>query len=202
MSERLHEYFTDESSEYLDQLERLLERPGPVDPHHLLRLARGVRGSAQMAGVETIGRVAEHVEDAARSVASHHVVWSDEIRQLAIATVKDLQLLVRALNRWGPEEEARVRAALERWEEHDATIVPISALYHDDEGPHVLSEPDLSDVVPVRSLQLEGDDALREALRLRPRVDAALERPSELRPLLDELFDLLELGTRPVARPG
>jgi hypothetical protein len=155
-----------------------------------------------MAGVETIGRVAERLEDAARSVASRNVVWSDEIRRLAIATVKDLQLLVRALNRWGPDEEARVRAALERWEDHDATVVPLSARYYDDAGPHVLSEPDLADVVPARSLQFEGADALREALRLRPRVDAALEQPAELRPLLDELFDLLDLATPPVAGPG
>ena len=47
------------------------------------------------------------------------VAWSDELRSLAARTVADLKLLVRALNRWGPEEEERVRIALSRWDNDD-----------------------------------------------------------------------------------
>lgn len=205
MSERLNDFFVQESSEYLDQLARLLSRPGPVDPHPVLRLARGVRGSAQVAGVETIARVAERLEDAGRAVASGGVAWSEELRALAAATVQDLQVLVRALNRWGAEEEARVRTALDRWREREspagpeAEVVPIASLYHDDDGPHVLAEPPEAPIVPVGELLLSGEAALREAARLRPAVEAALGRPDDLRPLLEELFDLVELAAPPAS---
>ena len=39
------------------QLDQLLGSPSAPDPESLLRLARGVRGSAQMAGLETIAGV-------------------------------------------------------------------------------------------------------------------------------------------------
>ena len=109
MSQRLSDYLTQETTDYLEQLDRLLMAPGAPDPGSLLRLARGVRGSAQMAGVETIAAVAERLEDAGRSVLSNTIIWSEDTRQLAIHTVRDLKVLVRALNRWGPAEEASSR---------------------------------------------------------------------------------------------
>jgi HPt (histidine-containing phosphotransfer) domain-containing protein len=198
VTQRLSEYLTRETTDYLEQLEQLLASSGAPDPESLLRLARGVRGSAEMAGMETIGSVAERLEDAARSVLSNTIVWSEEIRQLASQTVGDLKILVRALNRWGPGEEARVRAAILRWDEAemaDGEVVPISSLFYDDEGPHVLDE-----VVPIGTLLFTGEAALREALRLRPeleRLTAAGPGP-ELDLLLAELFDLIEAG-RPAA---
>lgn len=195
MSERLNEYFTQEAGEYLDQLAALLSDPGIPEPQQLLRLAHGVRGSAQMAGAETIAGVAERLEDAARSVVSNNVIWSEEVRRLAADTVRDLQILIRALNRWGPSEEARVRTAIDRWHELEPEdAVPIESLFYDDDGPHVLSAGDGEDaVVPVESLLLRGDEALREALRLRPELERALAG-SEARELLEELFDLVRLG--------
>lgn len=193
MSERLNEYFTQEAGEYLDQLARLLREEGAPDPQALLRLARGVRGSAQMAGAETIAAVAERLEDAARSVASNVVVWSEEVRGLAADTVRDIQILIRALNRWGPDEEARVRSAMDRWHELEPEeVVAVESLFYDDAGPHVLSEPE---VVPIESLLLRGPAALREALRLRPALEQlAVGAGSEARELVDELFDLVRLG--------
>lgn len=206
MSERLSEYLMHESGDYLAQLETLLAQPGVPDAGELLRLARGVRGSAQMAGAETIASVAERLEDAARSVVSRHVVWSEEVRQIAAQTVRDLQILGRALNRWGPSEEARVRTAIERWddlENEGGAAVPIASLFHDDDGPHVLSaSPPEEGFVPVETLLLRGDAALREALALRAGVEGALHRPDELRPLLQELFDLIRLGTEADAGRG
>ena len=114
MSQPLSDYFAQEAGEYLDQMDALLAGSDRPDPVRFFRLARGVRGSAQMAGVETIAAVAERLEDAGRSVLSNTIIWSEDTRQLAIHTVRDLKVLVRALNRWGPEEEARVRAAILR----------------------------------------------------------------------------------------
>jgi HPt (histidine-containing phosphotransfer) domain-containing protein len=210
MSERLSEYFTRDAADYLAQLAQLLAQPDGLDPERMMQLARGVRGSAQMAGAETIAAVAERLEDAARSVLSRNIVWSDEIRLLAADTVSDLQLLVRAVNRWGPEEEARVRAAIERWDDLEgpegaarrgARVIPVSDLFYDDAGPHILStapEREAAEpaVVPVERLVFRGESALREALRLRPEVERLAQSAgaTELDERLREVFDLIELG--------
>jgi hypothetical protein len=193
-----------EAADHLARLEALLSRPEVPDGEELLRLSRGVRDAASQAGAQTIERVAQRLEDAAGSFATRGIVWSEELRSLARQTASDLVILIRALNRWGPEEEDRVRTAIERWDEMaDASgegVMHISALFHDDAGPHLVSAPsqeEWADVVPVESLLLQGDAALREALALRPRVDALAERggaDAELRALLDELWDLLRLA--------
>jgi HPt (histidine-containing phosphotransfer) domain-containing protein len=217
MSERLNEYFAAEAAEYLEELELLLALPGAPDADQFLRLATGVRGSAGMAGAETVALVAERLEDAARSIVSDHIAWSEEIRELSEQTVTDLKLLVRALHRWGPDEERRVREAIERWDEQTddgaspdpAPAVPIEALFFDDAGPHILS-PGAGEMVagtaaPVDTLLLRGERALQEALALRPafeaiaRGDAVPQRP--LADLVDELFDLLDL-TLEADQPG
>ena len=203
MSERLSEYFTHESSDYLGELEQLLTRPGTPDPEQIVRLASGVRGSARMAGVDTIARIAERIEEAVRAVAAGSAEWSDELRGSALQTVVEMKELIRALDRWGPTEEARVREALARWGQFSSDgageIVPIASLFFDDAGPHVVSEPPLPDgVVPIESLLLQGDGALREALALRARVEeaAAVNAVSaDLSDLLAELFDLIRLAS-------
>jgi HPt (histidine-containing phosphotransfer) domain-containing protein len=202
MTERLSEYFARESSDYLDQLETLLAEPDVPDPQEMLRLARGVRGSAQMGGADTIATVAERIEDAVRSVTSNGVRWTEEVRELAMQTVQDIKILMRALNRWGPAEEARVRVAIERWDdlapESSAAVPSIATFFYHDAGPHVVSEPELpDDVLRIESLLLRGDAARTEALALRPALESALQASagsSELEPLLDELFDLVRLS--------
>jgi HPt (histidine-containing phosphotransfer) domain-containing protein len=203
MTERLNEYFTQEAGDYLNRLAELLADPDGADPEEMLRLARGVRGSAQMAGVETIARIAERIEEALRAVTTNGVRWTEEVRQLAAETVRDIEVLMRALNRWGHAEEVRVRTAIERWDDLDpeaASEVPsIARFFYDDAGPHVVSEPPLPEgVVRIESLLLRGDDALREALALRPAVESAARGSAgagDLNALLEELFDLVRLGS-------
>ncbi|MEX2581783.1 MAG: Hpt domain-containing protein [Gemmatimonadota bacterium] len=216
MSQRLNDYFASEATEYLDQLERLLTLPGKPDVDQLLRLSTGVRGSAQMAGADTVAGVAERLEDAARSIVSSNVAWSEEIRELSRQTVGDLKLLVRALNRWGEEEESRVREAILRWEDLEEAAgaakqaVPVSALFYDDGGTHILDEPsargadqertaqrELHEAVPIDTLLLRGEGALRAALALRSDFERALGGDATDRPLFDladEIFDLIQLG--------
>jgi HPt (histidine-containing phosphotransfer) domain-containing protein len=124
VSDRLDRYFAQEASEYLDQLDELLAAAGRPDLEQLLRLSRGVRGSAQMAGAESVATIAERLEDGIRSVQDNHVSWSAGIRQLTQQTVADLKVLVRASGRWGEVEETRVRSAIERWEEVEAPSGP------------------------------------------------------------------------------
>lgn len=202
MTERLSEYFSDESNDYLDRLERLLAAPGTPDPEEMLRLARGLRGSARMGGVDTVAGVAERIEDALHSVITNGVSWSDEVRQLAMQTVQDIRVLMRALNRWGPAEEARVRNAIERWDdlasERRGPVVPISTLFYDGDGPHLVEEPPLEKgEVRIESLLLRGEAARRAALALRPEVERAMSGQPGARgldDLVDELFDLIDLA--------
>lgn len=218
MSERLHEYFVSEATEYLDQLEALLALPGRPDLDHLLRLAHGVRGSAQMAGADTLASVAERLEDGVRSVQANHVVWSDDIRQLSAQTVADLKVLLRASNRWGAIEEARVRQAIDRWNEAEPSPdwrharvgsipeMPIESLFYDDAGPHVLTREDdamtesprHATPVPIETLLLGREDALREGASVCRTLAQRLPEVPGMDPALvamvQDLQELLELA--------
>jgi chemotaxis protein histidine kinase CheA len=217
MTRRANEYFVYEAAEYLNQLEALLGRGEHPNPDHFLRLASGVRGSARMADAETIAGLAEHLENAARLLLSGNFVWSEELRDLSRRTVEDLKLLVRAQNRLGPDEEARVKSVVAMWAVmpapaagHPESAVPIQELFFDDAGPHVIAagdqeaavekdvEEDVEDeVVPIEPLLFQGDAALRQALALRPALEQALAGEVGDRfpgDLMEELFDLIELG--------
>lgn len=234
----LDDHFAAEAREHLEQLEGLLALPQRPDAEQLLRLATAVRGSAERAGSRTVASVAERLEDAARSILSGNIAWSDEVRSLAAQTVADLKLLMRALNRWGAEEERRVRTAIDRWDEHGSAagaeeeregeqelpmltgspaagqapgggepsqaVIPITSLFYDDPGPHLLGQDQDAAVVPITSLEYDPDGALRAAAALREAFDAIAhgdavpERP--LIDLVDELFGLLDLADP--GRPG
>ena len=117
MSQPLSDYFAQEAGEFLDQLDALLAAPESPDPVQFFRLARGVRGSAQIAGVDGVAMVAERLEDGARSVRDGALPWTDEVRARVRATVDDLRALVAAAPRWGAADEARAREAAARWED-------------------------------------------------------------------------------------
>ncbi|HEX8906370.1 MAG TPA: Hpt domain-containing protein, partial [Longimicrobiaceae bacterium] len=116
MSQPLSEYFAAEAGEYLDRMDALLAQGGAPDPVEFFRLARGVRGSAQIAGADAVARVAEGMEDAARSLRDGAMQWSDDVRARARETSADLRALVASHGRWGAEEERRAHAAAARWE--------------------------------------------------------------------------------------
>lgn len=204
MSQQLSDYLTQEASDYLDQLEVLLTASGRPDINELVRLTRGVRGSAEMGGLETIALVAKRLDEAGNSLISGSSIWSEELRQLALQTVRDLKILIGALSRWGPDEEARVRSAIVRWEEgatgDSGEIVPISTLFPDDPGPHVVAGnagPE-GEVVSIAALLFRGEAALKEAIKLRPDVERIAHggSPGEIASILNELFDLIDLGSR------
>jgi chemotaxis protein histidine kinase CheA len=116
MSQPLSEYFAQEAGEFLDRLDALLARPEAPDPVEFFRLARGVRGSAQLAGAQGVARVAEGMEDAARALRDGALAWSDDVRGRAQATAADLRVLVGSSARWGAEEDRRAQGAVARWE--------------------------------------------------------------------------------------
>jgi len=224
MSQRLNDYFVREAGEYLEQMTRLLssasQRP---DSEQLVRLTRGIRGSAQMAGAGGLAPLSERLEIAARSFHNQSMQWSDRLRQLFLDSAAELRTLLGAASEWSDEERARVRLLLARWDsseretveqtsstDEEVAVVPISSLFFDDAGPHVISTPashgssagsDQSaapdEVVPIESLLLRGQAAARAAISLRPELNRLLSEgaaPSDLAPLHEEIFDLLELS--------
>lgn len=115
MTQPLSEYFALEAGEYLDQLDALLAGSDRPDPVRFFRLARGVRGSAQLAGATATADVAERLEDGARAIRDGVLPWSPEVRDRARRTAEDLRVLVERHGSWGPDEDARARTAVERW---------------------------------------------------------------------------------------
>jgi HPt (histidine-containing phosphotransfer) domain-containing protein len=78
----------------------------------------------------------------------------------------------------------------------DDAVVSITRFFYDDAGPHVLDAPAAAGAVPIESLLLKGDAALREALALRADVERLLGAGAspELRAALDEVWELVRLG--------
>jgi chemotaxis protein histidine kinase CheA len=115
MAQRLSDYFALEAADYLDQLDRMLAASDAPDAERFFRLARGIRGSAQLAEARRVAEVAQQLESAARGLAEQRLSWSQELHASAVRTVDDLRVLVRGLAAWGSAEEARAHAAIERW---------------------------------------------------------------------------------------
>lgn len=212
MSRRLNDYFAEEAADYLRQMAGLLASPVAADPLRVLRLATGVRGSTQMAGANEVADLAGRLEAWARDILDGKLDWADESRELARRTVQEMQTLVQHLDEWTDREAERTRAVAGSWDEPGASpaayagsadVVPIEALFYDDEGPHIIEPSTLAGeratipTVPIERLLYRGHGALEAALALRTSIDEALgasSDPARLSDLLDEVFDLIDLG--------
>ncbi|MDB4870757.1 MAG: Hpt domain protein, partial [Gemmatimonadales bacterium] len=145
---RLLDFFTLEASEYLTRLESLVTQqamPAP-DATHLAAAARGLRGSATMAKASELARLATSVERIAAGVVQGVTKWEPEVQRSMVGAIEDLKLLVRSVRTWGAEQDARVEESLHRLARYgptrevrnDDVILPISQLFHNDDGPHVV----------------------------------------------------------------
>ncbi len=148
MPGRLLDFFSLEASEYLTRLESLATKKGmePADATQFAAAARGLRGSATMAKAGGIVQVAMTVERIASGVARGATPWEPELQRALIGAIDDLKLLVRSVRTWGADQDARVgeslrvltRFAPAREERRDEVILPISQLFFNDDGPHVI----------------------------------------------------------------
>ncbi len=82
MSRVLHEYFTSEAGDYLDRLDALLAAGGAVDAAAVLPLVRGVRGSAELAQVESVAAAAAAIEAAMRAAAAGQRLAEGQLQRL------------------------------------------------------------------------------------------------------------------------
>lgn len=109
----VRDYFRDESTETLRGFEAALAAD-KADPAALHRLARNLRGVAQMAREERSYRAAVALEAACRAVARNELTWDDGTRDRFRETVEDLRALVDG-EQSDAEQEARVATVLDRW---------------------------------------------------------------------------------------
>jgi chemotaxis protein histidine kinase CheA len=145
---RLLDFFSLEASEYLARLEAMATRQGmqSSEATQFAAAARGLRGSATMAKAGGLAQLAASIERIASGIVQGATAWEPEIQRAVVGAVEDLKLLVRSVRTWGAEQDARVeesvrRLALygpEREERREEVIVPVSQLFYNDDGPHVV----------------------------------------------------------------
>ena len=145
---RLLDFFSLEASEYLARLEAMANKQGlqSSDAAQFAAAARGLRGSATMAKASELARLAASVERIASGVVQGVTSWEPEVQRAVVGAVEDLKLLVRSVRNWGAEQNARVEETVQRLagygpareERKEDVIVPVSQLFYNDEGQHVV----------------------------------------------------------------
>ena len=145
---RLLDFFTLEAGEYLTRLESLAARETmqPADAFQFAAAARGLRGSATMAKAGGLARLATTVERIASAVVQGAISWEPELQRSVVGAIEDLKLLVRSVRQWGAEQDSRVEESLGRLaryapareERREDLILPISQLFYNDDGPHIV----------------------------------------------------------------
>ena len=145
---RLLDFFSLEATEYLNRLESLVNKRGmePADATQFAAAARGLRGSATMAKAGGVVQLAMTVERIASGVVQGVTSWEPEVQRALVGAIEDLKLLVRSVRTWGAEQDTRVQESLRRLaryapareDRREDLIVPISQLFFNDEGPHIV----------------------------------------------------------------
>jgi len=148
MPGRLLDFFSLEASEYLSRLESLAAKNGmdSSDATQFAAAARGLRGSATMAKAGGIVQVAMTVERIGSDVVHGGTKWEPELQRALVGAVEDLKLLVRSVRTWGADQDARVEDSLRRLarfaparkERSEDLIIPISQLFYNDNGQHII----------------------------------------------------------------
>ncbi len=145
---RLLDFFTLEAGEYLTRLESLATQQSmqPADATRFAAAARGLRGSATMAKASGVSKLATSVERIAAGVLRGAISWEPELQRSVVGAIEDLKLLVRSVREWSAEQDALVEGSLNRLvryapareERRDDLIVPISHLFYNDDGQHIV----------------------------------------------------------------
>ncbi len=105
------DFFVLEASEYVDQLDTLLQRGGAGGPDAdaLQRVARALRGSATMAKLPSFSDVAGGIERVARSLREGALGWNAGVGGALIAAVDDCKIFLRNVRAWSDADETRAR---------------------------------------------------------------------------------------------
>ena len=169
---RVRAYFVEEAAECLDALEREFSGGDP-DPDEVYRAVRQLRGSAQVARFGALADEARALEAALKPVARGEASWAG----LADRVRDGTDVLARGVD--------AVREGRMEQDEREPLM--------DEQEPN---EPVGAQVVPIETLEYEGHAALERALTLREPLEDAIMAGDPPGAILDELFDLVRLGTK------
>lgn len=113
MSVGLLDFFVLEASDYIDRLQRLVANDEPQGPDSatLLKLARGLRGSAVMARLGTYADAASGLERGARLLHEGRIAWTHGLAAAVTESITELRALVPMARLWGETHDARARMA-------------------------------------------------------------------------------------------
>ena len=209
MSSGLLDFFVLEAGEYTEQLDGALARAsGNVpDLDIFTRNARALRGSATMARVEGIAKVATGMERLGRGLRDGSLQWTPQLRAAVIAAVDDVKILVRAARTWGAAEDQRAAARATELDslapafQRRSVVTPMLAI-----GSGLWMASETADIAGGLRRWVEqggGNDALAETVR-RVRSLRGIAALADLPPIkdvidaLDDTMKQLELGA-PVA---
>ncbi len=111
MSVGLLDFFVLEASDFIDRLQRLLANDEPQGPDSatLLKLARGLRGSAVMARLTTFADAASGLERAATLLHEGRIAWTPTLGASVAESVTELRALVPMARLWGESQDQRAR---------------------------------------------------------------------------------------------
>ena len=92
MSVGLLDFFVLEASDYIDRLQRLVATDDPQGPDSatLLKLARGLRGSAVMARLGSFADAASGLERGARLLHEGRIAWTSDLAAAVTESVSEL----------------------------------------------------------------------------------------------------------------
>lgn len=146
--ERRNVFLAGETSELATVLDRFAAVPTADALARALQRLRGLRGVADVRDMAPVGEVMEATEDALKNMeTSAGTAATDSQRALARAAAAFLRRASREIEARGrPDEESaelaeflRAASSLPQHSGKGDRIVPISQLFHDDAGPHIVS---------------------------------------------------------------
>ncbi len=113
MSVGLLDFFVLEASDYVDRLQRLVATDEPQGPDSatLLKLARGLRGSAVMARLNTFGDAASGLERGALLLHEGRIAWTPALATAVSDSILELRALIPMARLWGDSHDERARSA-------------------------------------------------------------------------------------------
>lgn len=113
MSVGLLDFFVLEASDYVDRLQRLVASDEPQGPDSatLLKLARGLRGSAVMARLTTFADAASGLERGARLLNEGRIAWTPGLGISIAESITELRALIPMARLWGEHHDVRARTA-------------------------------------------------------------------------------------------
>lgn len=171
---RVRTFFVEEASECLTTIRSELADGAP-DPTTLHSAVRRLRGSAQVARFGGLAREAGELERMLKPVAVERAAWGESLDRRMTEGLESLARGVAAVREGRTEQDTR-EAPMDEHRDPDRRS--------DD------------DVVPMETLEYRGAAALERALGLRGPLEDAIFSDDPPGPILDELFDLIRLGTK------